>query len=114
MIKWRPWPPLLSKKLEVKLVVKRLDGWRSAGAGDDPANPDENKENEKMVVEIRWKGLKIGLTSFAGRSRKTSLKRVPFKTVSYSGMRSFSVCALCLVIRIICFILGTSLLLFLM
>ncbi|KAK1384681.1 C2 NT-type domain-containing protein [Heracleum sosnowskyi] len=95
MIKWRPWPPLLSKKVEVKLVVKSLDGWCSAGARDAPANPDEDKENDNMVVEIRWKGPKIGLTSF----RRTVKKNVTKQGLLRNGVvewdeEFFSVCTL--------------------
>lgn len=84
MIKWRPWPPLLSKKMEVKLVVKRLDGWCSG---------DEDKENEKMVVEIRWKGPKIGLTSF----RRTVKKNVTQEGLLGNGVVEWDeeFCSMC-------------------
>lgn len=55
VIKWRPWPPLFSKKYKVKLVVKKM-----VGGNFDPAHADP----EKRVVEIRWKGPKITLSSF--------------------------------------------------
>nr|GMD37976.1 uncharacterized protein LOC109182027 isoform X1 [Ipomoea batatas] len=32
MMKWRPWPPLISKKLEVRQVVRRLE---NLCGGDD-------------------------------------------------------------------------------
>lgn len=60
-------------------MVKRLDGWCSGG---DPAIPDENYENEKMVVEIRWKGPKIGLTSF----RRTVKKNVTKEGLVQNGV----------------------------
>lgn len=87
MIKWRPWPPLLSKKVDVKVVVKRLDGWCS---GDE-----DNKENDKMVVEMKWKGPKIGLTSF----RRTVKKNVTKQGLLRNGVvewdeEFFSVCTL--------------------
>ncbi|XP_024986689.1 uncharacterized protein LOC112521916 [Cynara cardunculus var. scolymus] len=51
MIKWRPWPPLLSKKFQVKLVVKKMEG----GSGD----PDPDPEKDFLrAVEVRWKGPK--------------------------------------------------------
>lgn len=84
MMKWRPWPPLQSKKVEVKLVVKRLDGlWSGDG--------------QKMgVVEIRWKGPKIGLGSFRRSVKKNVTKQVG---VDQNGVfqwdeEFFSVCAL--------------------
>ncbi|XP_074379008.1 uncharacterized protein LOC141720476 isoform X1 [Apium graveolens] len=81
MIKWRPWPPLLSKKVEVKVVVKRLDGWCS--------------QNENMIVEIKWKGPRIGLTSF----RRTIKKNVTKQGLVRNGVvewdeKFFSVCTL--------------------
>ncbi|WOL10895.1 hypothetical protein Cni_G19654 [Canna indica] len=48
MMRWRPWPPLRSKKYEVRLVVRRIEGIEGAG----PA-----------AAEVRWKGPKIGLSS---------------------------------------------------
>ncbi|KAJ6300310.1 hypothetical protein OIU76_021170 [Salix suchowensis] len=27
MMRWRPWPPLVSKKYEVRLIVRRMEGW---------------------------------------------------------------------------------------
>ncbi|KAI3523120.1 hypothetical protein L1887_01177 [Cichorium endivia] len=52
MIKWRPWPPLLSKKFQVKLVVKKLEG-----ATSDTVQADPEKDNRR-AVEVRWKGPK--------------------------------------------------------
>uniref|UniRef100_A0A5B7AAB2 Putative F26K24.5 protein n=1 Tax=Davidia involucrata TaxID=16924 RepID=A0A5B7AAB2_DAVIN len=59
MMRWRPWPPLLSKKFEVRLVVRRLDGY-------NPVDADAEKERgvAGLAVEIRWKGPKISLSSF--------------------------------------------------
>ncbi|XP_075502169.1 uncharacterized protein LOC142540124 [Primulina tabacum] len=57
MMRWRPWPPLISRKYEVKLIVQRLEGcdWVHEGA---------EKDNGGLAVEIRWKGPKISLGSF--------------------------------------------------
>ncbi|KAL1204707.1 hypothetical protein V5N11_017323 [Cardamine amara subsp. amara] len=59
MMKWRPWPPLVTRKYEVKIAVKRLEGW------------DLVREKEKLTVEIRWKGPKATL----GSLRRTTVKR---------------------------------------
>lgn len=59
MMKWRPWPPLVTRKYEVKLTVKRLEGW------------DLVPEKERLTVEIRWKGPKVTLASL----RRTTVKR---------------------------------------
>ncbi|KAK9061497.1 hypothetical protein SSX86_018679 [Deinandra increscens subsp. villosa] len=58
VIKWRPWPPFLSKKFKVKLVVKKMEGGNC-----DPVHADPQKENHR-AVEVRWKGPKITLSSF--------------------------------------------------
>lgn len=54
VIKWRPWPPLMSKKFKVKLVVKKMEG-----GSYDPVHLEHRR-----AVEIRWKGPKITLSSF--------------------------------------------------
>ncbi|CAN7112720.1 unnamed protein product [Brassica rapa subsp. narinosa] len=61
MMKWRPWPPLVTRKYEVKLTVRRLEGWDLA----------REPENERLTVEIRWKGPKATL----GSLRRPSVKR---------------------------------------
>ncbi|RVW72557.1 hypothetical protein CK203_060068 [Vitis vinifera] len=33
MMRWRPWPPLIPRKYEVKLVVRRMEGWGARGGG---------------------------------------------------------------------------------
>nr|GMD39660.1 uncharacterized protein LOC109182027 isoform X2 [Ipomoea batatas] len=65
MMKWRPWPPLISKKLEVRLVVRRLenlaggDDWLSGGAS----------------VEIGWKGPpRVALSSFRRTVKRNCTK----------------------------------------
>ncbi|KAL9999999.1 putative NT-type C2 domain-containing protein [Helianthus debilis subsp. tardiflorus] len=58
VIKWRPWPPLMSKKFKVKLVVKKMEG-----GSCDPVHADPEKGYHR-AVEIKWKGPKITLSSF--------------------------------------------------
>ncbi|OVA07190.1 EEIG1/EHBP1 N-terminal domain [Macleaya cordata] len=53
VMRWRPWPPLLSKKFEVKLVLSRLEGFQIVSPEVLP----------RLMVEIRWKGPKIALSS---------------------------------------------------
>ncbi|XP_027365827.1 uncharacterized protein LOC113872459 isoform X2 [Abrus precatorius] len=55
MMKWRPWPPLVSKKYEVKLVVRTL-----TLHGCDLVRQSEGKG---FALEIRWKGPKLTLSS---------------------------------------------------
>ncbi|CAA7016143.1 unnamed protein product [Microthlaspi erraticum] len=63
MMKWRPWPPLVTRKYEVKVSVRRLEGW-------DPVR-ESSPEKERLTVEIRWKGPKSTL----GSLRRTTAKR---------------------------------------
>ncbi|XAR64796.1 hypothetical protein NMG60_11008634 [Bertholletia excelsa] len=57
MMRWRPWPPLMSRKYEVRLVVQRLEGFCPVGEGAE--------KGDGLTVEIRWKGPpKIALSSF--------------------------------------------------
>lgn len=58
MMKWRPWPPLVSKKFDVKLIVRRLEGC-------NPVQSDVEKAHDfsRMKVEVRWKGPKVALSS---------------------------------------------------
>ncbi|XP_022982854.1 uncharacterized protein LOC111481582 [Cucurbita maxima] len=62
MMKWRPWPPLVSRKYEVRLAVKRLEGL-------DP--PRDGKGVDKLTVEVKWKGPKMALSPL----RRTAVKR---------------------------------------
>lgn len=52
MMKWRPWPPLSSKKFETKIIIRHLQGLpeNSAIADDGP------QDLSKLAVEIKWKG----------------------------------------------------------
>ncbi|KAL4377738.1 hypothetical protein GQ457_02G040920 [Hibiscus cannabinus] len=68
MMKWRPWPPLVSKKYEVKLVVRRLEGW-------DPVREGSEKPG-KLTVEIRWKGPKASLSSLRRTVKRNFTKEV--------------------------------------
>ncbi|KAE8725147.1 pentatricopeptide repeat-containing family protein [Hibiscus syriacus] len=68
MMKWRPWPPLVSKKYEVKLIVRRLEGW-------DPVRQGVEKP-EKLTVEIRWKGPKTSLSSLRRTVKRNFTKEV--------------------------------------
>lgn len=61
-MRWRPWPPLVSKKFQVNLVVNSLEGW--CFTGGDLLHAGAHKEcHHKVVVEIKWKGPKIALSS---------------------------------------------------
>lgn len=73
-------------------MVKKLDG---LFLGCDPVGPDE-KDRQKMGVEIRWKGPKIGLGSFRRTVKKNVTKEVG---VDQNGVvewdeEFFSVCGL--------------------
>ncbi|MBA0607922.1 hypothetical protein Godav_020185 [Gossypium davidsonii] len=68
MIRWRPWPPLVSKKYEVKLMVRRLEGWDLKREGEE--------KPEKLAVEIRWKGPKASLGSLRRTVKRNFTKEV--------------------------------------
>lgn len=56
-MKWRPWPPpMLTKKYDVKVVVKKVKGWcDQVREGVEEDHCDEDHQI-KLTVEIRWKG----------------------------------------------------------
>ncbi|KAF3780729.1 hypothetical protein EJ110_NYTH38419 [Nymphaea thermarum] len=58
MMKWRPWPPLITKKYQVKLVLKRIEG-----VVLEEAPAAEGGEGTRFMVEIKWKGQKPAFTS---------------------------------------------------
>ncbi|KAL3625114.1 hypothetical protein CASFOL_030568 [Castilleja foliolosa] len=74
IMRWRPWPPLISKKYGVKLAVKRLEcgDWVPEGA---------EKDNGALSVEIRWKGPKISLGSFRRTVKRNCTREETVKRV---------------------------------
>ncbi|GMI71117.1 hypothetical protein like AT3G11760 [Hibiscus trionum] len=68
MMRWRPWPPLVSKKYEVKLLVRRLEGWDLVAEGWEKL--------EKLKVEVRWKGPKASLGSLRRTVKRNFTKEV--------------------------------------
>ncbi|KAL3532189.1 hypothetical protein ACH5RR_005710 [Cinchona calisaya] len=78
MMRWRPWPPLQTRKYEVILKVKRLEGPVAVignnGSNNDWVHAGADKEggaSAGLTVEIRWKGPKITLSTF----RRTTIKK---------------------------------------
>ncbi|KAJ0452462.1 hypothetical protein HanRHA438_Chr15g0722571 [Helianthus annuus] len=50
MMKWRPWPPILSRKFEVKVVVKKMEF-----GGCDPVHADTEKDYHRVVeIYVAW------------------------------------------------------------
>ncbi|KAG4142297.1 hypothetical protein ERO13_D06G121600v2 [Gossypium hirsutum] len=68
MMRWRPRPSMVSKKYEVKLIVRRLEGWNMVGEGWE--------KPEKLKVEIRWKGPKASLSSLRRTVKRNFTKEV--------------------------------------
>lgn len=69
MMRWRPWPPLQTRKYEVRLKVKRLEGSALVlmMGNSDFLHAGADKEtgaSPGLTVEIRWKGPKISLSTF--------------------------------------------------
>ncbi|OIV90424.1 hypothetical protein TanjilG_19915 [Lupinus angustifolius] len=75
MMKWRPWPPLVWRKYEVKLGVRSLVGCDlvrevvERGSGETP----------RLAVEIKWKGHKSTL----GSLRRNAVARNITKEVEF-------------------------------
>ncbi|XP_042473757.1 uncharacterized protein LOC122056056 [Zingiber officinale] len=68
MMRWRPWPPLLSRKFQVKLVVRRVEG---VSAEDEaPA------AGKKVSLVVRWKGPKLALSSLRRTAKKNRTREV--------------------------------------
>ncbi|KAK7345209.1 hypothetical protein VNO77_15789 [Canavalia gladiata] len=67
MMKWRPWPPLVSKKYQVKLVVRTL-----TLQGCDLVRATAHKG---FALEIRWKGPKLTLSSLRRNAVSRNLTR---------------------------------------
>ena len=67
LIRWPSWPPFHSKKFEVIIVIRRLEGLRLA-----------QSEGENMLgCEIKWKGQKgIALGSLRRSVKKKLTKNV--------------------------------------
>lgn len=65
MMKWSPWPPSAMKRFEVKVELQRLEGIGGVA-----------ERGKVVMVEMRWKGPKLGLVPLRRRERKnTSMER---------------------------------------
>ncbi|TQD76904.1 hypothetical protein C1H46_037571 [Malus baccata] len=69
MMRWRPWPPLTTKKYEVRLVVRRLEGWDLVREGAGGAGPQDQEKEDKWSAEIRWKGSKVKVGALSSLRR---------------------------------------------
>ncbi|GLT88700.1 hypothetical protein SLE2022_067150 [Rubroshorea leprosula] len=68
MMRWPPWPPIMSRKFEAVVVVHRLEGV-SLVQFDKEKELDGGKK--RLVVEVKWKGQKsLGLGSFRRSVRR--------------------------------------------
>ncbi|XP_019151139.1 PREDICTED: uncharacterized protein LOC109147923 [Ipomoea nil] len=76
MMKWRPWPPLSSKKFEAKIVVGCLKGLSISS--EEVESLGDFQDFERLVVEIRWKGSAkvnpLALNSLRRRVRRNFTK----------------------------------------
>ncbi|KAL1566083.1 hypothetical protein AAHA92_01729 [Salvia divinorum] len=70
IMRWRPWPPLISRKFEVRLHVRSLE------CGDWAHDRDSNGG---LAVEIRWKGHKLSLGSFRRSVRRNCTREETVK-----------------------------------
>lgn len=55
MMRWRPWPPLVSRKYQVRLVVRKL-------LGCDLLR-ESAPNGSRFTVEVKWKGPRSTLGS---------------------------------------------------
>ncbi|KAJ9184593.1 hypothetical protein P3X46_004305 [Hevea brasiliensis] len=72
MMRWRPWPLSGPRKYEVRLVVRRMEGWDLVLEGGE----DKEKNSGKLTVEIRWKGPKFALSSLRRTVKRNFTKEV--------------------------------------
>ncbi|XP_059278506.1 uncharacterized protein LOC132032795 [Lycium ferocissimum] len=71
MMKWRPWPPLISKKFDVKIFVGKLENL---------VVNDVSSSGGGVTVEIRWKGPpKLALSSFRKTVKRNCTKEESVK-----------------------------------
>lgn len=63
MMRWRPWPPIPSKKFQAKLILYRLEGL--CGSSEKPVGMEDFSQ---LAVEIKWKGSKGNGLSYLRRS----------------------------------------------
>uniref|UniRef100_A0A7N1A6V8 C2 NT-type domain-containing protein n=1 Tax=Kalanchoe fedtschenkoi TaxID=63787 RepID=A0A7N1A6V8_KALFE len=73
MMRWRPWPPMVTRKYEVRVCVRRLEGADRlrGGVGGDSEGP-------KLAVEIRWKRHMVGLGSLRRSVNRSLTKEATF------------------------------------
>ncbi|GAV63879.1 NT-C2 domain-containing protein [Cephalotus follicularis] len=82
MMRWRPWPPLMTKKYEVGLVLRRLEGWDLVLEGAQ----EKGLAAERLTVEIRWKGPKVALSSLRRTVKRNFTKEVEVVDVGENGV----------------------------
>lgn len=63
MMRWRPWPPIPSRKFQAKLNLYRLEGLCASAE-----KPLEIQDFSQLAVEIKWKGSKGNGLSYLRRS----------------------------------------------
>lgn len=69
-MKWRPWPPLSSKKFEAKITINQLKGFKFS--------PDKSmvvQDFSRLAVEIKWKGSKGNALSSLRRIVKRNITK---------------------------------------
>ncbi|KAJ0704788.1 putative NT-type C2 domain-containing protein [Helianthus annuus] len=66
MMKWRPWPPISSRKFEAKIIIQRLQG-----------SIENSQDYSKLYVEVKWKGSNksINPLSFKRRSVRRNVTK---------------------------------------
>lgn len=81
MMKWRPWPPIFTKKFQVNLTLHCLEGLPSmtgkSGELGSPSAATKSGEHDRVTVNVKWKGSKGVLGSrFRSHKRAKTTERV--------------------------------------
>lgn len=74
MTKWRPWPPQSSKKFEVKIMIKQLEGLKVLAEGVAEKSMVAG-DYSRLAVEIKWKGSKGNALSSLRRTVKRNFTK---------------------------------------
>ncbi|KAL3520926.1 hypothetical protein ACH5RR_019075 [Cinchona calisaya] len=69
MMKWRPWPPLSTKKFEAKIIINQLKGLKVSSLSEN------SQDFSRLAVEIKWKGSKGNAFSSLRRSVKRNFTK---------------------------------------
>ncbi|XP_010910245.1 uncharacterized protein [Elaeis guineensis] len=86
MMWWRPWPPLMTKKFQVRLVVRLMEGL---------VGVEGEEAVERVTTEVRWKGPKAALSSLRRTVKRNCTREEEVRDGTVEWNEEFeSVCTL--------------------